>query len=174
MVLGFGSQRRPGIFLFTTASRTALWPTQSPIQWVPRALSLGIKGRNVNLATRLHLVPRSRMRGNIPPLPQYACMAWCSVKAQGRFYLYVYLLQLHENWNRTLSRSQARTVHYSAVMVFLFVLLHQYCYHFQKLLEWFASFFHKSVTRWFVSLSHDLKLILSSLHRIEASDSSSV
>jgi hypothetical protein len=32
-----------GTFLFTTASRTALWPTQPPIQWVPGALSLGVK-----------------------------------------------------------------------------------------------------------------------------------
>jgi hypothetical protein len=30
-----------GIFLFTTASRTALGPTQLPIQWVPGSLSLG-------------------------------------------------------------------------------------------------------------------------------------
>jgi hypothetical protein len=32
-----------GIFLFTTASRTALGPTQPPIQWVAGALSLGVK-----------------------------------------------------------------------------------------------------------------------------------
>jgi hypothetical protein len=32
-----------GIFLFTTASRTALGSTRPPIQWVPGALSLGIK-----------------------------------------------------------------------------------------------------------------------------------
>jgi hypothetical protein len=31
------------IFLFTTASRTALGPTKPPIQQVPGALSLGVK-----------------------------------------------------------------------------------------------------------------------------------
>jgi hypothetical protein len=32
-----------GFFLFITASRMALGPTQPPIQWVPEALSLGVK-----------------------------------------------------------------------------------------------------------------------------------
>jgi hypothetical protein len=32
-----------GIFLFTTASRTALGPSQPPIQWVKGALSLWVK-----------------------------------------------------------------------------------------------------------------------------------
>jgi hypothetical protein len=44
-------------------------------------------GKGVKLPTHLHLVPRSRVRGDIPPFPQYAFMAWCSVKAQGHFYL---------------------------------------------------------------------------------------
>jgi len=27
------------------------------------------------------------MRGAVPPLPQYAIMAWCSVKSRGQLYL---------------------------------------------------------------------------------------
>jgi hypothetical protein len=69
-----------GIFLFTTASRTALGPTQLPIQWVPGALFLGVKGAG----RESHHPPPSRaevkMTGAIPPLPQYVFMAWCLVK----------------------------------------------------------------------------------------------
>jgi hypothetical protein len=32
-----------GTFLFTTASRTALVPTQPPIQWIPETVSLRVK-----------------------------------------------------------------------------------------------------------------------------------
>jgi hypothetical protein len=37
------AQDKNRIFLFTTASRTALGPTQTPIQWVAGALYLGVK-----------------------------------------------------------------------------------------------------------------------------------
>jgi hypothetical protein len=40
---GFESRQGLGIFLFTTASRPALGPTQPPIQWVQGPLSLGVK-----------------------------------------------------------------------------------------------------------------------------------
>jgi hypothetical protein len=42
-VLGIDSRRGLGICLFTTKSRTALGPTQPPIQWAPGALSVGVK-----------------------------------------------------------------------------------------------------------------------------------
>jgi hypothetical protein len=75
-----------GIFLFAIVSRTALGPSQPPIQWVPGALSLRVKqpGRE---ATHFHVMPRSKMRRDTLPLPQYAFMTWCSVKAQGQLYL---------------------------------------------------------------------------------------
>jgi hypothetical protein len=52
-VLRFDSRRRLGIFLFTTVSRMALRPIQPPIQWVPVALSLGVK-RPVRKADHSH------------------------------------------------------------------------------------------------------------------------
>jgi len=45
------------------------YTTQPPIQWVPGALSMGVK-----LTTHL------RMREAIPPLPQHVFMAWYLVR----------------------------------------------------------------------------------------------
>jgi hypothetical protein len=49
------------IFPLTFVSKPALGPTQPPIQWVPGALSPGVKlGRGVMLTTQPLLVPRLR------------------------------------------------------------------------------------------------------------------
>jgi hypothetical protein len=71
--------------------QTGSGPTQPPTHWVPGALSLGVKppGRE---ADHSYPMPRSRMRGAIPPLPQNAFMVWCSVK-KSTFYLFE--LNLH-------------------------------------------------------------------------------
>jgi hypothetical protein len=87
-VPGFDSRRGLGIFLFTTASTTALGPTQPPITWVPRALFLGVKRPGREADHSPHLVPRSNSDWSYNSTPQYAFMAWCSVKkAQGQLYL---------------------------------------------------------------------------------------
>jgi len=52
---------------------------QPPIQCL-----LGVK-QPEQLTTHLHLVPRSRMRGAIPPLPQNVFMAWYYVKHRDNF-----------------------------------------------------------------------------------------
>jgi hypothetical protein len=74
-MIGVRFRQALGIFIFTTASRPALGPTQPPILWVPDALSLGIK-----LTTHLHLVQRSRNAWSYTTLPQYVFIAWCLVK----------------------------------------------------------------------------------------------
>jgi hypothetical protein len=86
-VLGFDSRRGLGIFLFTTASRTALVSTQPPMKWVPGSLSLGIKqpGREAE-----YLPPFSAEVKNswsYTSTPQYVFMAWCLVKHRYNFTL---------------------------------------------------------------------------------------
>jgi hypothetical protein len=44
----------------------------------------------MKLITLLYVVPRSRMRGTVPSLFEYALIAWCLVKAQGQLYLHLY------------------------------------------------------------------------------------
>jgi hypothetical protein len=91
-VLVFDSQRGLGIFLFTTASRTVLGPTELPIQWVPGALSLGVKRPGCEAD---HSPPSSAEVKNAwscTSTPQYASMAWCLVKTQGQLYLIPFIL----------------------------------------------------------------------------------
>jgi hypothetical protein len=65
-----------GIFLFTTASRIALGPTQPPLQWVPGALSLGVKWQGYEAD---HSPPSSAEVKELVELylhSHYAFMAW--------------------------------------------------------------------------------------------------
>jgi hypothetical protein len=66
--LGFDSQKGQEIFPFCPTSRWALGPTQPPIELALRGSFRGVKRLGVKLTTHLiHLFPRSRMVGAIPP-----------------------------------------------------------------------------------------------------------
>jgi hypothetical protein len=85
----FKSRQELGIFLLTTASRPVLEPTQPPIEWVPGALSLGVKrpGREAD-----HSPSSSAEVKNAwiyTSTPQYAFVALYSVETQGQLYLYL-------------------------------------------------------------------------------------
>jgi hypothetical protein len=88
-ILGFDSRRELGIFLFTTASRMALGPTD-PASYpvITRGSFPGGKATGgVKPTTHLHLVPKSRMHGAITPLPLYVFMEWCLVKHRDNYVL---------------------------------------------------------------------------------------
>jgi hypothetical protein len=76
----YDSRRGLGIFLFTTASRTALGPTQPPMQWVPGALSLGVKrpGREADHSPLSSAEVKNAW--SCTSTPQYVFMAWCLAK----------------------------------------------------------------------------------------------
>jgi hypothetical protein len=94
-VLGFDSRRGLGIFLFTTVPTTAMEPTQLPVQWVPGALSRGVKrpGREAD-----HSPPSSAEVNNVwsyTSTPQYVFMAWCLIKHRENFtFIYLFLSEV--------------------------------------------------------------------------------
>ena len=59
------------------ASRSALGPTQPPVQKVQGALPHRKSCRGVKLTTHFHLVPRFRMREVIPPLSEIYGLLVC-------------------------------------------------------------------------------------------------
>jgi len=84
IALGYGLDDRVsrvqqglGIFLITAMSRTALGPIQHPIQWVPGALSLGVKWPGPPSS--------AEVKECVDPLPHYAFMVWCLVKYRDNF-----------------------------------------------------------------------------------------
>jgi hypothetical protein len=83
----FETRQRLRIFLFTIVSRLALGPTQPPIQWVPGALSLGVK--RLGYEDDHSPPPSSEVKNawSYTSTPQYAFMAWCLVKHRDNFTL---------------------------------------------------------------------------------------
>jgi hypothetical protein len=82
---GFESRQGLGIFLLTTVSRLTLGPTQP--------LGSRITFPTVNRPVREadHSPPPTaevKNAWNYTSAPQYAFMAWCSVKAQGQLHLH--------------------------------------------------------------------------------------
>jgi hypothetical protein len=78
------------VFLFTTASRPALGPTQPPIQWIPGALSLGVK---LTRREADHSPPSSvevKNAWSYTSTPQYVFMAWCLVKVKHRDFTFTF------------------------------------------------------------------------------------
>jgi hypothetical protein len=67
-----------GIFLFTTASRPALEPTEPPIQSILGTVSLEVKRPGREADNSLHLMRRSRMRGVTFPFPNTP--SWCGAR----------------------------------------------------------------------------------------------
>jgi hypothetical protein len=83
----FESQQGLGIFLFTTTSRLVLCPTKPPIQWIQGALSLQQSSRGMKLTDHPSLCSvEVKNSWRYTSTPQYAFMAWCSVKAQGQLH----------------------------------------------------------------------------------------
>jgi hypothetical protein len=63
-------------FPFSTASTPALGPTQSPIQWVPGALSPGVKRPEVKDGHSPLPSAEVKNGGAVPPRPHM--FSWCS------------------------------------------------------------------------------------------------
>jgi hypothetical protein len=72
--------------LFATAFRTAPGPNQPPIQWVPEALSLGLKwpGDEANHSPPSKAEVRNEWSYN--STPPYVFMAWCLIKQRIHFH----------------------------------------------------------------------------------------
>jgi hypothetical protein len=69
-------------------SRPALEPTHPPIQWVPGALSLGVKqpGFKADHSPTSNTEVKNALRYTSTPPICFPFMAWCSGKAQGQLY----------------------------------------------------------------------------------------
>jgi hypothetical protein len=85
---GYGLDDRGSRVRFPAgAGNFSLHRVQNGSEAHPASYPMGSMGsfQGVKLTTHLYLVPSHRMRGAIPPLPQYVFMAWCLVKHRDNF-----------------------------------------------------------------------------------------
>jgi hypothetical protein len=67
------------IFIFSTTSRPVLGSTEPPDQWVPVALSLGVKRPGRKFDDSPPSSTDIKGGGAIPPLHNNTLMAWCLI-----------------------------------------------------------------------------------------------
>jgi hypothetical protein len=67
-------------FLFVTASRQALRPTQLLTQWTPRALTSGVKRPERETDHSPLFSAEVKNASSFTPFPHYAFMVWCFIK----------------------------------------------------------------------------------------------
>jgi hypothetical protein len=82
---GFETRQELGMFLFTTASRPVLGPPSLLSSGYQGLISWGLSGWCLKLTTHLHLLPRSRMRAAIPPLPNTLSWHGAELKYRDNF-----------------------------------------------------------------------------------------
>jgi hypothetical protein len=82
---GFDTWQGLGIFLFTTASRTALGSTQPPIQWVPWALSLRVKLPGCEAYQSPPSKAEVKIRGDVSPFPKTPSWRGAQLKPRDNF-----------------------------------------------------------------------------------------
>jgi hypothetical protein len=75
----------PGIFLFTTMSRLALWPAQPPIQWILEAVSLGVNWLGHEADHSPLSSAKVKKAWSYTSTPPYVFIAWCLVKHRDNF-----------------------------------------------------------------------------------------
>jgi hypothetical protein len=77
--IGVGLPAEAETLLFITMSRPALVSTSLLSNKYREIFPQKQSGQRVKLTTRLHLVPRVKVRGALSPLTLYVFMAWCII-----------------------------------------------------------------------------------------------
>jgi hypothetical protein len=112
-VLGFDSRQGLGIFLFTSASRTALVATQPPIQWVPVVLSLGVKRAGYEADRSPPSSAEVKNACSYTSTIPYVFVE-CLVKHRNNFtftFLYLYSIEQKDDCNDNLERIRKGSFH---------------------------------------------------------------